>query len=232
MSERIKTRLLLVIGFVLLSGAALMPSTTFAEDDAGISVEDLEQGAEMGIALMQYYLGIKYYSIGQGIPQDYKEAMKWFRKAAEQGYADAQAVLGLMYVIGQGVPQDYKEAIKWCRKAVEQGNANAQFTLGNMYLNGEAVAQDYKEAVKLFSKAAEQGEVSAQLNLGIMYFSGRGVPQDYVESYAWLNISAAQGSENASKSRDIVAEQLSLEALAKAQELSKEYYKKYVEPFQ
>ena len=44
---------------------------------------------------------------GQGVPQDYAEAVTWYRKAAEQGDADAQYNLGVMYAKGQGVPQDY-----------------------------------------------------------------------------------------------------------------------------
>ena len=60
-------------------------------------------------------------SNGQGVPQDYAEAVKWYRKAADQGYAAAQTNLGLMYAHGQGVPQDYVEAVKWYRKAADQG---------------------------------------------------------------------------------------------------------------
>ena len=152
---------------------------------------------------------------------------------AKQGDADAQFDLGVMFYTGDPVPQDYKEAAKWYRKAAEQGVAEAQAFLGNMYSIGRGVPQDYKEAAKWCRKAAEQGDALAQEFIGItIYGQGKGVPQDYVESYAWLNISAAQGRENASNARDFVAKQLSPEALAKAQELSKEYYKKYVEPFQ
>ena len=49
--------------------------------------------------------------------------MKWFRLSAEQGNADAQGNLGLIYVTGQGVTQDFKEAAKWYRLAAVQGNA-------------------------------------------------------------------------------------------------------------
>ena len=52
--------------------------------------------------------------------------MKWYRKAAEQGDADAQYNLGISYDRGEGVPQDYVEAVKWYRKAAEQGDADAQ----------------------------------------------------------------------------------------------------------
>ena len=65
------------------------------------------------------------YEKGQGVPQDYAEAVKWYRKAAEQGYADAQYNLGSCYYNGKGVPQNYAEAVKWYCKAVGQGHADA-----------------------------------------------------------------------------------------------------------
>ena len=50
---------------------------------------------------------------GEGVPQIYKEAVKWFRLSAEQGNASAQNMLGLMYGKGQGVLQDYSLAHMW-----------------------------------------------------------------------------------------------------------------------
>jgi clan AA aspartic protease (TIGR02281 family) len=63
------------------------------------------------------------------VRQDYDEAVKWFRKAAEQGNAWGQGALGMMYHYGHGVPQDYAEAEKWLRRAAEQGHAEAQTIL-------------------------------------------------------------------------------------------------------
>lgn len=56
-----------------------------------------------------------YYE-ASGVPQDYAEAAKWYRKAAEQGISLAQFNLGTLYYNGQGVPQDYAEAYKWWAK--------------------------------------------------------------------------------------------------------------------
>ena len=53
------------------------------------------------------------YYHGQGAPQNYVKACKWYRRAAEQGYARAQAALGVLYYHGQGVPQNYIKAYKW-----------------------------------------------------------------------------------------------------------------------
>ncbi|MDG2286187.1 MAG: tetratricopeptide repeat protein, partial [Alphaproteobacteria bacterium] len=98
---------------------------------------------------------------------DFTEAAKWYRKAAEQGNADAQFNLGVMYYNGDGVTQDYVEAAKWYRKVAEQGDAEAQNKLGFMYRKGEGVTQDYAEAVKWYRKAAEQENVMAQYSLAL-----------------------------------------------------------------
>ena len=81
-------------------------------------------------------------------------------------------------------------------------------------------------------RSAEQGDAEAQFNLGLMYGNGLGVLQDYKEAYIWLNIATAQGHKNGKEARDLVANKLDPATLSEAQELSKEYYKKYVEPFQ
>ena len=60
------------------------------------------------------------------------EAAKWFRKAAEQGHAESQFDLGLLYTNGEGVDKDHKEAVKWLRKAAKQGHVNAQKLLNVM----------------------------------------------------------------------------------------------------
>ena len=78
------------------------------------------------------------------------------RKRAEQGDADAQHSLGVMYHNGEGVPQDYAEAVKWYRLAAEQGFAVAQLNLVFMYYNGEGVPQDYVQAHKWSNLAASK----------------------------------------------------------------------------
>lgn len=117
--------------------------------------------------------------------EDYAEAVKWYRKAAEQGLAVAQNDLGVCYENGEGVPQDYAEAVKWYRKAAEQGNVEAQSNLGNCYQLGNGVTQDFAEAAKWHRKAAEQGNVEAQLFLGNYYSLGLNVRQDLSEAAKW-----------------------------------------------
>ena len=82
------------------------------------------------------------YDTGTGVPQNHKEAVKWYAKAAERGYAAAQGGLGTMYDEGRGVPQDDKEAVKWYTKAAEQGDTDAQHNLAIMYGTGDGVPQN------------------------------------------------------------------------------------------
>ena len=96
--------------------------------------------------------------------QDDKQAVAWTRKAAEQGDALAQRLLGVMYEDGKGVAQDYKQAAAWYRKAAEQGDAKAQGRLGTMYFHGIGVAQDYKLAYVWSSVSAANGGVEAATN--------------------------------------------------------------------
>jgi len=60
----------------------------------------------------QFILGIAYNK-GQGVEQDDAEAVKWYRKAAEQGYYPAMNLLGASYIAGKGVPQDFVQSYFW-----------------------------------------------------------------------------------------------------------------------
>ncbi|MBS0649271.1 MAG: SEL1-like repeat protein [Verrucomicrobia bacterium] len=151
-----------------------------------------KKAAEQGDAQAQYSLGLCYAN-GQGVAQDYKEAVKWYHKAAEQGYAYAQHNLGVCYGNGQGVAKDHQEAAKWFQKAAEKGNATAQYNLGLCYANDRGVAKDYKKAAEWYRKAADQGHAAAQSNLGVCYDNGRGVANDEKEAAKWYQKAADQG---------------------------------------
>jgi TPR repeat protein len=143
-----------------------------------------------------FQTGANYYS-GRSVPRDYSEAVRWYRKAAEQGYAQAQHNLGCCYENGFGVQQDYTEAVKWFRKAAEQNNARGQCKLGVYYANGQGVGKDKVEAVKWFRKAAEQNHADAQCSLGDCYFIGEGVTQDEAEAVKWWRKAAEQNDAQA-----------------------------------
>ena len=126
-----------------------------------IDVTQLYHSAQSGDTQAQLDLACT----GEGVEKSYQEAVKWYRKAAEQGNAMAQAGLAACYYDGIGVEKNGQEAVKWYRKAAEQGNAVAQVSLANCYYGGIGVEKSYQEAVKWYRKAAEQGDVKAQKTL-------------------------------------------------------------------
>ena len=163
------------------------------------------------------------YSSGSGVVKDDAEAVKWFRKAAEQGLADAQLNLGNKYFDGNGVAKDEAEAVKWFRKAAEQGLAEAQFNLALKFDVGSGVTKDEREAVKWYRKAAEQGLAEAQVNLGTLFWLGNGVVKDESEAYKWFLLSGAQGNELAKKKITFVEEGLTTGQRAEGQRLAREW---------
>ncbi len=165
----------------------------------------LRKAAEQGDAHAQYDLGVLYYEEweGHGLPQDdtqaafwcrtirawrtwinsadpynrrYTQAVFWYRKAAEQGDADAQDALGNLYYDGHG---------PLSMQLIMYGH------------NGQCA-----QAALWYRKAAEQGDADAQLSLGYLYDDGQGVPQDYAEAYFWYDLAAA-GAQDASASNQV-----------------------------
>ncbi|MEP6933430.1 MAG: SEL1-like repeat protein [Nitrospirota bacterium] len=178
--------------------------------------------AEQGDAASQFNLGLMY-DTGEGVTQDYQEAVRWYRLAAAQGHANAQFNLAVMYAHGYGVVQDYQEAIRLYQALAEQGEADAQTNLASMYAHGQGVAHDYQEAARWFQLAAEQGNSLASEGLGLMYYQGQGVPQDYVKSYMWFNLAEKGGVKFGVDPRDTLAKNMTPEQIAEAQKLAREW---------
>ena len=109
-----------------------------------------EEGTNLVDVTNLFNLGSSYYE-----REDYEEAVRWYRAAAEQGHVIAQPSLAYMYHRGQGVPQDYEEAVRWYR-AANQGDATAQFNLGFMYDKGQGLPQDYVRAHMWYNLAEKQ----------------------------------------------------------------------------
>ena len=140
--------------------------------------------------------------------------------AAEQGNANAQFNLGLMYSEGIGVPENDAEAVKWYRKAAEQGVASAQSNLGMMYENGRGVPENHAEAVKWYRKAADQGLATAQYNLGSRYANGEGVPENSIRAYVWWSMAKTQGQTSATEYLERLKPQMTKQQIADGQALA------------
>lgn len=140
-----------------------------------------------------YDLAVQYYE-GNGVKQDYTQAVKWLQEAAQQGHPQAQYKLGAMYSFGQGVTQNSSEAVNWFRKAAEQGLPAAQYSLGVMYATGQGVGLDFVQAAQWYTRAANQGSVAAQYMLGVIYSKGQGVTRDSETAVQWYTKAAEQGA--------------------------------------
>ncbi len=153
---------------------------------------DTKLNAEAGEPLAQTKTADNY-ATGRGVRVNFKEAVKWYRKAAEQNEPRAQYNLGYMYYNSEALPRDYKKAVYWFTKAAEQGNSGAQCNLGLMYENGEGVEENDEIAVNWFRKAAVQGEPMAQFNMGWMYENGTGVEKNAGKALDWYKKASFSG---------------------------------------
>jgi TPR repeat protein len=159
-TKQLLTSNLRLLGQCLLLGFLLTPIMAVGQ---GTDFEEMFESASQGNAGAQFNIGLMYRN-GDGVPQDYAEAMKWHRLAADQGDANAQNSLGAMYDSGEGVPEDAAEAVKWYRLAADQGHATAQNNLGGMYGNGEGVPRNYVTAYAWWNIAAVFGHEGAIAN--------------------------------------------------------------------
>lgn len=100
-----------IVALILVMG--LVPQ---ARADNATEVRTL---AEQGDAKAQYALGTMYRD-GQGVVQNYAEALKWWRSAAELGLLDAKLALGNIYAGGSGVEKDNVLAYMWYEIATLQ----------------------------------------------------------------------------------------------------------------
>ena len=131
---------------------ASVPSEPVAAQALQAEVQALIQRARADDALAQAQLGYHYHK-GIGVAQSDTEALKWYRRAADQDHAGAQNNLGVMYGSGRGVAQNDTEALKWYRRAAEQGFAIAQSNLGFMYASGLGVPKDLTQAYMWYAIA-------------------------------------------------------------------------------
>ena len=103
---------------ILIIAGILLATLLLAEDSY---IEMLHGEAQAGDVVSQYILGGRYY-FGHGVSQDYKQAVKWFRLAADQGDDYAQLYLGLCYDNGEGVVQNKEEAYFWFLLSAANGS--------------------------------------------------------------------------------------------------------------
>jgi TPR repeat protein/uncharacterized RDD family membrane protein YckC len=173
--------------------AAPKSTQATAPRDPAAERDRLQERADSGDAEAQHSLAISLMTGSNDQPRDAEKSLYYFKKAAEQGHAEAQFWLGTNYAKGYGVPKDLAMSAFWNLKAAEGGSANAQEGEGWKHFDGLGVAVDDKLAFFWFSKAAQQGNVGAQRGLGKIFQLGRGVPQSWHSAAVWFRKAAEQG---------------------------------------
>ena len=121
--------------------------------DGGLSL--LLEAAVDGYAPAQAALGAECVRV------DYPEAVKWLRKAAEQGNPDGEYFLGMAYSFGNGVELDFKKALLWYLKAAEQGDTRAMSSVAEAYGSGNGVERDVQEELRWLRNACSAGSRNA-----------------------------------------------------------------------
>ncbi|MFN7571262.1 MAG: tetratricopeptide repeat protein [Betaproteobacteria bacterium] len=184
-------RALLLVALCLFGSASAQPAPARAVLEA----------AQKGDAPAQFKLG-EMYDLGQGVPQDYAQAVKWYRAAAEQGLAAAQFALAEMLKNGDGVAKNLAEAVRWYRRAADQNHAGAQLLLGVLAESGTGMPHNAAQAAQWYRLSAEQGDARALLLLANLYQTGQGVPKSAVASWALYTRSLAVDGSRANPSAE------------------------------
>ena len=135
--------------------------------------------------------------------KDYTEAVRWYKKAAEDGDAYSQFLLGFMYRRGQGVEKDLYEAMDWLKKAVKNGSEHAEKEVDTLKSEIEA-AERAERAERAARKAlsdlitrCENGDESAAYEYALKLLNGNGVQKDESKGYYWMRQAADNGEPSA-----------------------------------
>ncbi len=155
--------------------------------DLAKAVEQYLKGAEAGLSICDYNLGVLNES-GKGVAKaDEAKALELFYKAAKNGLPAAQLALGDRYRNGKsGLEKDPVAAMAWFEKAAKGGDMSAQLQLANILETGEAGGVNIKSAAELYLDAAKKGAPIAMYQIADMLQLGRGVKVDLPQAYAYL----------------------------------------------
>ncbi len=156
---------------------------------------------------------------GNGTPQNFKEAAKWYTRSADRGFAPAEYRLGALYERGLGLKPDRTLAAAWYRRAANQGNVKAMHNLAVLSANQTDQSPDYTTAAQWFEQAASRGLADSEFNLAILYENGLGVKRDLKQAYMWISLAAQSKDADAVRRRDILRGKLTADEIAAAERM-------------
>jgi len=155
----------------VLEGRAALPDTKRDAD----AVATFTKGAEQGNPVAQTYLGYLYY-MGHGVRQNDQLAAQWYKRAAEQGFVDAELRLGLMYQSDRNLydpartlPRDDTQAVSWLQRAADHGNLLALNKIGEVHLIAGLGSGNFDQARYYFRQTAEKGDPTGLADMCFTY---------------------------------------------------------------
>ncbi len=113
---------------------------------------------------------------------DYETAFSLWKPLAENGDAEAQNYLGIVYYLGMGAPKDYKKSLEWYGRAAKAGNADAQRNYGDMINFGRGIEKDNYQAFKWYFAASQQGNEKAKRQLEVITASNNLSPNQQMHA--------------------------------------------------
>jgi len=144
-------------------------------------IQILRAQSDEGNAEAKFFLGALYYS-GQGVEQDFSEALKLFKESSNSGYTSATYNLGVIYAKGRGVDVDEDKAIKFYEKAAIGGLDRAQYVYATWLRDGKAIEKNEPLAMEFFKRSSSQNYGPGLLEVAKGYENGLSGRRDYREA--------------------------------------------------
>jgi len=141
-----------------------------------------------------YAVGKRYMLGIEGFGQDYGEAARHLRTAADQGHAGAMGLLGYMYCLGLGVQKSLDVAYSYFVSSSAKGDALGHNGLGFVHFHGTPVqARDQQAALRHFNESAHGGNADGMFNLASLLLSGQGIERSFQSAVLWLTQALDRG---------------------------------------
>ena len=167
-------------------------------------IRNLEEGMvwyhkAVAAECVQGYLGLGLVILNTAQTDDeYKQAARYLKKAAESGLGTALYLMGVLAERGLGRPVDMAEAIQYYAVAADKNVSSAQAKYGMALMVGQNVAKDTTRGETFLRRAALSGDAEAAATLGDLYGRGGEFPPNYAEAIAWYRFASEHGHAAAS----------------------------------
>ena len=145
---------LIAVSWFCITSGVQSQSNELTKDEVSRLRDNANQGNPQSQTEYADCFSTLFIKSAEGIKRDDREAFRWYKKAAEQGYAKAEHALSCYYYTGTVVSKDQEESVKWEEKAANKGLPEAQWGLGVTYAIGAGVSIDPKKAKEWMIKAA------------------------------------------------------------------------------